>query len=1223
MSISILVVVMLMYLGVLFYVARLGDRDQFLPNSWTRHPLIYAFAVGVYCTSWTFYGLVGTASRDGLAFLPILLGPALLFIFGQGLLKRITALCKQENTRSIADFLAARYGKRRGVATTVTLIMLAATTPYIALQIKAVTDTLQLLLFYTPDTASISGYMLNDTVKNIETGVLSWDSGLVIAIIMVGFSLLFGIRRLEMSGYHAGLMSVVAFESVVKLIALVLLAIFASILLWDTASTGPIVTSSMATSPMVTSSVSGTIPSGTVAPIEGAATIGTDFSALALPQSMLRFVSETALAAMAFLCLPRMFHITFVENLSPAHTKAALRIFPVYLVVFSVCIIILAQAGNTLLSGYGLAGDTYVLALPLVFDRPILAIIAFVGGFSAATAMIIVATVTLSHMLSNDVILPLLIVRRRRKVAKNPDKSGRPTDFSRALIASRRLTVVLVVGAAYAYQHQLADNTALTEIGLTAFALIVQLAPALLFGLLSDKGNANGVYAGLITGCGFWMFTLLTPLFASHTHTMGSVMAEGLFGLSWLKPDSLFYLSYGDSFTRSVSLSLAANVLAYWVFSIIGKTHLSDDIQARAFRYQSREGLVLPGRALLKIKDLRVLLNQFLGESATEQLFLRHVGSKNKKHGAVLNKKSEANPVLMDAAEHALAGVVGVASSRTLLSALASGEQLRVADVVNMFEETARALRFNQDMIMAAFESIGSGISVVNQDFNVVTWNRRYEQMFDYPAGYLKVGTPVADVVRFNAERGKLGPGTIEEHVQRRLTLMRSGTSYRVVRHHEEKVIEIKGQPLPGGGYVTTYDDITEFIDAQKKLKQTNLYLEQRVQERTAELEDARKQAEQANRSKSRFVALASHDILQPLNAASLYTNVLLEQAQLNNSENQEMIKYLNGAISASETIISTLLETAKLDTGEITPDVQFVPLEPLFSGLVNEFQLQANEGVRIRWVKTRVVVKSDPRYLRRIVQNLLSNAVKYTRSGKILIGCRRKGSRVAICVLDTGSGIHPDEQAQIFEDFYRSRHHKDIQGIGLGLAVANRFSQLLDHSIHLTSEPGRGSQFQVCAERAYQQDYIEAAEPVCQPIQEGLKGKRVFYVDDDNQNLQALATLLNSWGVDCQTYNNEDEACAYAQSNPPPDMLLMDWQLNEHSDGIQLGKKLLNIWKQKPSQGSKIVVKNDGIPIPVCLVSASPDPNLPCLANAHGFDFLRKPIKPGKLRAILEHRVH
>jgi signal transduction histidine kinase/CheY-like chemotaxis protein len=581
---------------------------------------------------------------------------------------------------------------------------------------------------------------------------------------------------------------------------------------------------------------------------------------------------------------------------------------------------------------------------------------------------------------------------------------------------------------------------------------------------------------------------------------------------------------------------------------------------------------------------------------------------------------------VLNDAEQALAGVVGVASARALLTSLSGGEGLGVEDVVNIFEGTTRRLQFNQDMLFASFESISSAISVVNADLEIVAWNKRYEQMFNYPQHMLRVGRPVADLVRFNAKRGMLGPGSVDKLVQTRLSHLIAGRPYRVVRTHNNGVIEIKGRPLPQGGYVTTYDDISDFINTQHELEKSNLNLEQRVQERTQEIEsinqslreevEKRKETEQAlmkaksdaeiaNASKTRFLALASHDILQPLNAANLYASALLERPS-SDPGLTDNLHHLHSAIYSAELIISNLLEISRLDTGTLTPNKSCIALNDIIEALANEYRVQTDSKVSFHWQPTSLVTESDPNYLRRILQNFLSNAVKYTTSGKILLGCRRRGDKIEICIYDTGPGISDAHQQRIFDDFYRINTNTNVEGAGLGLGIALRFSVLLGHKIRVYSKDGRGSLFSILVPMRDQR-LAPCASAEITDIATDLQDLNIFYVDDDEHNIHALGTLMENWQCNFDSAISFDSAIEYAASHPAPDAILMDYQLDNETNGIQLAGALRNRWQD----------------IPVCIVSAAPDDDLLLQINMYKYDFLRKPVKPGKLRALLERYLH
>jgi len=1138
------------YLAILFLVARFADRHRFNNNSWVRHPIIYTLALGVYCTSWTFYGLVGTAASQGWYYLPILLGPILLFIFGFPLLQRIASICRQQNIHSLADFLASRYGKRQSIATVVTLLVFIATVPYIALQLKAVTESVAVSL----------------------TGIAfaSQDITFATAVSMIIFTHIFGANRLDVAHYHSGLMSAIAFESVIKIVAMITIAAFAlfSALNFNLRE----------------------IASPTANTVFYNLNFGVSFWVL------------TIVSAFSVLCLPRMFQVTFVECLGDTHLRYARIGFVIYLVLIAIAIFIIAWVGNLVYAGSGISSDTYVLALPLIYKNEVLIAIGVLGGFSAATAMIIIATLSLSQMLSNDVILPLLI---RTHKTGNP-----PPVYSSTLKTIRRLSIILIIGLAWIYQDILGGNSALTDIGLVAFALVVQLTPAMLIGLFWQRSHAKGTLSGIGAGVAVWFYTLIIPLLVNVDLIPNNFILNGPLGIGWLKPDNFLGLSFSDAYTRSIVLSLMFNAGFHFITSQFSVAKLSDRIQAGAFINHNHHR---PGnntqKLIIDFDDLYALLKQFLGESSTQRL--------------LTNKTNHNNPVndeLLEKAEQALAGVIGVASARAMLISLSRGDNLGIADVVNLFEETTRTLQFNQDMLFASFESISSAISVVDADLKMVAWNKRYEQMFNYPAGMLKPGIPVEDLVRFNAERGMLGPGSVEQHVQTRLGHLFASKPYRVVRHQNNGIIEIKGRPLPQGGYVTTYDDISEFIDAQQELEKANVSLEQRVHERTEEIEQinqnlrdeiskrrqteaeliqAKAEAEYASAYKTQFLAIASHDLMQPLNAAKLYSCALLENKDTPDSQ-REILHHIQDSIDAADFIISSLLEISRLDSGALSVQKKVFPLRDILEPLANEYKVQQPEQVIFHWRSTRLWIESDPKYLRRILQNFLSNAFKYTEKGKVLMGCRRRQNFVEIGIYDTGSGISEVNQQRIFDDFYRIETHVD--GIGLGLGIARRFAQLLDHPLKITSSLCHGSVFSICV--PLREAQVLSTPPAAPPKAPGSeKALTVLCVDDDQHNAQALQELVKNWHCRIFCACSYEQVITYRTQNEAPDVLILDYHLNELYDGIELGQQLCEYWGD----------------LPVCIVSSISDSHLRERLAATGFDFLRKPIKPNKLRALLE----
>lgn len=1140
-----------LYIAILFLVARVARGQALRGRAWVRHSIIYALSLGVYCTSWTFYGLVGTAADSGWDFAPILIGPILLFTLGFPLISRIARITRREKLRSITDFVSARYGKRRGIAVLVTLVLFVATVPYIALQLKAVSDSLEILLGQS-------------TTTNIELTIVT-------SVAMIMFALLFGSTTSGHKQYNAGLIVAVSFESIVKLVAMASVAVLAFLLINSDAAT------SFSSTEVSVSAFSQFTPS-------------------------VSFFVQVFISACMMFCLPRMFHVCFVENHSESQLHNARWVFILYLLILGACIAVVANIGNQLFQGQNVQGDHFMLAIPLSSENPAVAIIAFMGGFSAATAMIIVATVTLSQIISNDLILPAVFERDKL--------SGVVRDYSTTQVYVRRVSVVCIIVLAYFYQRLLANNLALTSIGLIAFALAVQLAPAIVAGIYSRKANAFGAYAGILAGSVVWLYTLFIPMLSRAGFGMDELVANGPYGLAWLIPENILGLTFSDSYSRGVILSLAVNVIVMVSISRSAEIKLIDRIQARMFTAEGEEQIDSEELRGIRNEDLRVMMTQFVGEDWLPV--------------TVDGDSVYASRHVLEQAEKTLSGITGVATARSLLTNINPGGHVNVEEVVSIVRDTTRALRFNQDMLYASFENVATGISVVNKELELSAWNKSYERMFSLPPDYLHIGMPVSKIVRFNAKRGLLGHGDVESLVQRRMDMLLQGNPYETRRHQTDgAIIEIKGRPLPNGGYVTTYDDITEFMQTQREIEQARDSLEHRVAERTETIEninrelieeiqrrtnteneliEAKSDAEKANRSKSEFLALASHDILQPLNAAKLFTDALIERGSVSDLKTAGSIK---SSLESASSIISTLLEIARLDTGALKPRNAHFPLSELFESLVSEYSVLLEDGREIRAVNTSLWVYSDKAYLRRVLQNLVSNAVKYGEKGKVLLACRRRGDRIELGVYDQGPGIVDNEKQLIFNDFYRSQRHSKHEGVGLGLSVTNRLTEMIGSEIGLRTEAGTGSYFYLSVPRG-----VKQKEEVISTDsgKRKLSGLKVICLDDDNNNLAALKQLLTAWGCIVEIAEDPESLYQIVRGGFDADAAVLDYQLRDPSvDGIQVGKELVK--KYGLAQES------------VSIVSAAALEDLPTTTRKAGFVFLSKPVKPAKLMAFLSSR--
>jgi len=442
-----------------------------------------------------------------------------------------------------------------------------------------------------------------------------------------------------------------------------------------------------------------------------------------------------------------------------------------------------------------------------------------------------------------------------------------------------------------------------------------------------------------------------------------------------------------------------------------------------------------------------------------------------------------------------------------------------------------------------------------------------------------------------------MGAGEREAMIERRLAHKRAGSRHRVERPWPDgRMIEIRGNPMPGGGFVATFTDVTAFRKAEFELKQINETLEQRVSDRTAELEHAKVQAERANNAKSRFLAAVSHDLVQPLNAAQLMTHSLARR--VDGEAQRNAVARISGALGATEDLLEGLLDISRLDAGGLEPRIIEFPLGELFEQLSGEFSVLARErGLALHCMPTSLSVRSDPQLLRRILQNFLSNAVRYTRTGRIVLGIRRRGERVLAGVWDTGPGIPQASRRLIFEEFRRLDADAASPGLGLGLAIAERMARLLNHPLVLESTEGRGTLFGVEVTR------VDSAHPRTgrQDAPPAQKGGRVLVVDNDLQMLTSLEQLLGDWGFVVESAS--DTAGARRKCGEHTfDLLILDYHLDGGATGLDLLRRL----------------RASGVEAPALLISADHAAELRNAAREAGCQLLHKPIRPLAMRSVL-----
>lgn len=1101
---TVVVLASLLWLGMLFAAAVWGERRGWrLDRHWGT---VYALSLAVYCTSWTFYGTVTQAMRSGWPLPPTFVGTILLYVFGIGLLYRVVRLAREHNASSIADLIATRLGRSSSLAAAVTGVALLGLIPYVALQLKAVAMSYGML------------------TRGSELSVMPWnDSALWVALAMALFAMLFGTRSVAAAEHNRGLVLAVAVESLLKLGVMLALGLFVIL--------GP------------------DWPAPPLVPQPGGAD---GFPALVI------------LGVLAMFTLPHQFHVGVVECRDESHLRTARWMFPLYMVLIALPLLPLARAGLAQLAPLGVPSDLYVLALPLAQGERGLALLAFLGGLSAATGMVIIATLSLSLMIGNHWLAPLR-VRGAWAQPGGPSRRGE-------VLLQRRLGILGTVLLAWAYSRAIGGNEALADIGAVSFSALATIAPALGFAMWRPRTSPQAVLIGLLLGVMAWAWMLLVPTLWPMLSQDQGWIDSGPFGLAFLSPDGFLGLTGWSRMLRALLGSLVIATLATWLIDL-------------SWRRAPRAGDARP----IPVAALRDLGGRFLQPARIEQLFA----------GSAADAFASAS--LQQGIERELAAVLGAASARLLMDTARTDLGSELETVATIVGEASQASRFNQQLLEAALENMSQGISVVDREQCLVAWNRRYAEMFGFPAELLQVGQPVEALVRWSLAHGFGGGDAGDAAVLRRLAHMRAGTPHLSQRRFPDgSVVEIRGNPMPGGGFVATFTDVTAFRHAEAELKLANETLELRVDERTRELDTSRRIAERANEAKSRFLAAISHDLLQPLHAAQLFAHALDER--VHHEEYRPLVGNLRSALGSTESLLGGILDISRLDAGRQPTEVRDFPLAQLLEPMAAEFRVMAAErGITLTLVSTAARVRSDPQLLRRILMNFAANAVRYTERGRVLIGVRRVADRLRIEVWDSGPGVAVSDQRAIFDEFRRGEGARG-QGLGLGLAIAERTARLLGHGLALRSWPGRGSVFSVTVPQGFARraespgPHLFERRTVVEPA--AGRGGTALVLDNDASVRAAMRELLEGWGWRVHCAAGIEEAHALLAQHRV-DLLLLDYHLDFGTTG-------LDAWR------------SFGLDIPAIVITADRDEAIRREVESNGLTLLHKPLRPLALRSLL-----
>jgi Na+/proline symporter/signal transduction histidine kinase len=645
------------YLLLLFAVAWVGDRRAQQGRSIIDNAWIYALSMAVYCTAWTYFGSVGRAASGGVWFLPIYLGPTLAMVLAWMVVRKMIRIAKTYRITSIADFVASRYGKSPLLAGLVTLITVVGIVPYIALQLKAVS----------------TGYALLTTPlgQSIPTVGDWWrDSTLYVALLLAGFTVVFGTRHLDTTERHEGMVAAIAFESIVKLLAFM--------------AVGAFVTWGMFGGPGDLFARALEVPA-----VKNLLSLSQGKS-FAYEQ----WFALTVLSMLSVIFLPRQFQVMVVENVNERHLKRAAWAFPMYMLLINVFVLPIAVGGLLHFGEGKVNADSFVLSLPLAVGQPLLALVAFIGGLSAATGMVIVETIAVSTMVCNDLVMPLLLRTRRFS-----SRTG--VNFTGVLLTIRRAAIFAVLLLGYLYFHLAGEAYALVSIGLISFAAVAQFAPAMLGGMYWRGGTRGGALAGLLLGFGLWVYTLMLPSIAKSGWWHTDFVSNGPWGIALLKPEQLLGLAGLDGLTHSLFWSLLANVGAYVVVSLARTPSAQETSQALLFvdvfqRAQDGSGKHGPvfwrGRA--EVSELLSLAGRFLGMTPTRRMFEDYA----RRVGVAHIEQIPPDARLVQFVETQLAGAIGSASARVMVASVVEEEALDLDDVMRILDEASQLRAYSREL---------------------------------------------------------------------------------------------------------------------------------------------------------------------------------------------------------------------------------------------------------------------------------------------------------------------------------------------------------------------------------------------------------------------------------------------------------------------------------------------------------------------------------------------
>jgi len=1004
---SALLLVVIGYLCLLFGVGWLGERGFGRLRRVGLDRYVYVLAAGVYCTSWTFYGCIGNAARNGPAFLGLFVGPCVFALVWWSFLRKLVLVCRSRHITSLADFLSVRYPGCPAIGPVTTLLLLVAIVPYISLQLQAVSVSFDL----------IAGRGGRDAI--------AVEPMLVVSAFMGAFALFFGGRYLDFTRPQGGLLTAVAAESLVKLLIMVGAGIFVTYGLFDG-----------------------------VRDLFGRVEARSDLAALASlagpsGAGLAQWAAFAAIAVVDVIALPRQFHVLVVQNGHEDHVRTAMWLFPLYLLLINAFVIPIAFGG--LLLGLPKEGaDAYILAVPMLAGRRALSLLVFLGGFSAATAMVMISSVVLGKMVANNLLIPAALRVRKGFHAY------------RSLLATARLSILVIVALGYLYARLMSGRMVLMEIGLISFVGVAQFGPPLFGGLYWRRAAGRAALWGVAAGFAGWFYTLVLPALAKAGVVGQGLLLHGPLGLQFLRPTDLLGLGLGDPVANAVLFSLGPNAVAFAVGSLLSpagaeEAQRAEEIVLGRDTVPGEEGRTRPAGAThyMSLGEVEEVISRYAGNEKEEEVaaVVREIGEIRRQGGtreAVIRQLELPLRV-----ERILTGTIGALAAREVVRAALP---LSLADARTLVEsyralernlettqrevsQKAGEVRARERFLASVVRSIDDGVVSFDFDGRITTVNEGACRLFRRGEKEM-VGKPFDALVRdtpYGEKRRIIARATYRSgHWRGEVEIVRGDGTVAPALLSTAKIIDDEGRPV---GFVCSFKDLTEIKAMQHRMLQS---------EKLASL--------------GQMAAGVAHEIRNPLGSIKMSLGLLRSQA--GGGEALQEIDQIREAVASMEVIVNELLDY----TREIALRVDDYDV-----GLIARSAVEALEGERrsrgasivveeAAAAKGGLVAAVDGVRLKQVVTNILRNALEACRpgEGRIALRLAEEDGLVRIEVCDNGPGMAPEEVDKVFVPFYTTK----AQGVGLGMPIVKRLVELHQGEISIRSRPGEGTTVSVVLPR-------------------------------------------------------------------------------------------------------------------------------------------------------------